>query len=113
MVDIIAPRRNEAITSQEGMPTRRFFEYLEQTSQLVNETIPETEINASSVNLTAGQIASLAERIEQIEITLGIQSVNIAESDKINSLELISDINVTAKIAELQNQIDQLKLLVN
>lgn len=68
MADIVPPRRGEPIVGAGGVPTLRFLEYLERTAAQTTETIEDTEIDASSINLSVGQVSALSDRIAKIEI---------------------------------------------
>jgi hypothetical protein len=73
MVDnAVAPRRGESVVDANGIPTLRFMRYLEQVSTQSNETIPDTEIDSASINLSIGLIGSLAQKLADLEIELGI-----------------------------------------
>lgn len=57
---IIAPRRNEVLTST-GVGTTRFMEYLERTADQVNDS--STTLEAQITSSILGQLASLNERL--------------------------------------------------
>ena len=67
MVDTVAPRRGEAIVNPDGTPTNRHFAYLESMTTQTNETVSDTEIDASSINLSSGKIGENARNIKDIE----------------------------------------------
>ena len=54
MVSIVAPRRGEPIVAPNGVPTIRFFEYLEATATQSNETVSDTEIGNRLKGMTDG-----------------------------------------------------------
>jgi len=70
MVDIIAPRRGEPIVGPNGVPTNRFFEYLEGAATQSNETVSDTEIDSSTINLSVGGINENARKIKNNELLL-------------------------------------------
>lgn len=113
MTDFIAPRRGESIVTAEGVPTNRFFEYLEGSITQINETIPSTEINAESINLSSGLVAQLESRINELENQIGINLKDANESEKIEDLEITTNMQFSGILDNLQKQIDELRTLVN
>jgi len=116
MGEVIAPRRDESIIDENGRPSLRFVQYLEQSAGQVNETVSDTEIDSSSINLSVGQVAAINKRLDDIEIQLGIYPADTSEKDliaRIETIEMLSVTPVSAIIAQLQAQIDDLKLRVN
>lgn len=57
---IVPPRRGEILTGQ-GVGTTRFMEYLERTSDQVNDST--SSIEAAITSSVLGQLASLNERL--------------------------------------------------
>ena len=68
----VAPRRGESVVDTAGIPTLRFLRYLEQVSAQTNETIPDTEIDATSISLSVAAIGELTMRFEALEAEMGI-----------------------------------------
>ena len=75
MADIIPPRRGEPIVGPSGVPTLRFLEYLERTATQTTETIVDTEIDATSINLAVGQVSALSDRIRDMEILTDLHKI--------------------------------------
>ena len=60
MVDVIAPRRGHELT-QDGKPTRRFTEYLEDMTGATNTNTTNTSINTVNIsNITSSETFELA-----------------------------------------------------
>lgn len=94
MVDIISPRRGENIIDKFGVPTLRFFEYLEASTGQVNSTIPNSEVDAFSLDLSTAAISRLSKRTDVLELLI---DTCLSQAGKINGL---------------QKQINDLRLLV-
>ena len=94
MVEVFAPRRGESVVDSNGLPTTRFFEYLESVSSQSNLTLTDTEIDSSSINLGNADTALIKQEIADIRSQM-------------------ESIRHTAEIAQINKRIDQLFLLVN
>lgn len=112
MPELISPRRDEPIVGGDGLPTRRFFEYLEGNSTQVNETLTDTEIDAVSINLTVGPINQLSQRLNNLENLIGIQTQSSDLKQRIEFLECLVLTPVTGQLNALQQQIDELRTLI-
>jgi hypothetical protein len=54
-----APRRGERIINEDGTPTLRFLEYLENITRQVNLTEENTDISPETINNSIGIIDNL------------------------------------------------------
>lgn len=80
MADIIPPRRGEPVVTPDGIPTIRFIEYLERTATQATATIPDTEIDAASINLSLGQVSAVSDRVSKLE---ALADVYLAEPGRV------------------------------
>jgi len=110
---LITPRRGEPIITPDGFPTTRFFEYLDGNTSQVNETTPTTEINAESINLSSSSLAKLSSRITELENQIGINLKDTNKNKEIEDLEIISNMQFSGILDDLQKQINELRTLVN
>ena len=109
MSELIPPRRNEFLT-KEGVPTARFANYLERLTETTNST--ETDVDlVNAIRPTVVNSASRAE-LEALEMMLSsaLSKIN-SLAQKIDALELHIQSSDTARIDQLERQIQDLSLI--
>ncbi len=110
MVDIIPPRRDEFLT-ENGVPTLRFSEYLENLAGSVNTVTTEVELSdgfASEVNIQNALIARLTSRVDDLEVSNDTDVLNSKIANvgaKVTRLidELIAEVRLLRDV-ELENK---------
>jgi len=70
MVDIVTPRRGESIVDNNGVPTKRFFKYLEGSTTQSNNTVSITEIDSISINSSSAKTGEINRRTKDIDVLL-------------------------------------------
>lgn len=117
MVDIIAPRRGENVTDKNGLPTVRFYEYLEAVATQTNKTTPDTDVDTLSISQSVAEIGAIKQKILEIEAIIGDPTLH-AELNVLKTkimmleMEVSSALSQMAKINSLQRQIDEIRILV-
>lgn len=113
MAELIPPRRNESLSNEDGTPTTRFAEYLEENASQTNTSTSEVEISTETINLSVGPNAAQSKRIDEIENTPEVNySGQLSEIQKrLSALENNNVFALQAQIFKLQQQIDELKVL--
>lgn len=110
MVDLIPPRRDESLT-ENGVPTLRFSEYLENIAGSVNTVTTEVELSdgfASEVNIQNAQISRLTSRVDDLEASNDTDVLNSKIANvgaKVTRLidELIAEVRLLRDV-ELENK---------
>ena len=74
MAEITSPRRGESIVDANGFPTSRFIQYLESLSSQSNKTMGDTEVGASTINLSSVSAGENARKIKDNELSLMLGS---------------------------------------
>lgn len=104
--DLIMPRRDEPVVDENGKPTKRFSDYLEENTSQTTVVVAESEISTETINLSAGKNAETSKALVEVE-----NSVLASVPEKKQDIEYL--LSFHAKIADLQNQINELRALVN
>ena len=120
-MSIIPPRRNEPLTGDGGVGTRRTMEYLELTAETVNEVVVGTPIAIEeqifalegAVQKSSALISELESEVDQLSSTANQQ---LAVSDEIE--KALSDVALKAnqqlaESNELQNSLNDVISIAN
>lgn len=103
MAELIPPRDDEAIT-KDGVPSKRFSRYLDGSASRVNASAESAEIDASSINQSAGMVSALANRVAALEQQSGIQSPMAAQDDPMVNINAESPLisSLSSRVAQLE-----------
>ena len=81
MADVIPPRRDEQLT-QDGVPTLRFSEYLEELGQ--NSNVTTTIVSSTALSTALAQIFALENRIGSGDALTSDETGFTVDTDKLS-----------------------------
>lgn len=111
MAELIPPRRGQILIDSNGLATIRFLEYLESSSELVNESVDIVEVNEVSINPSAAALSAIEKRIGDLELLQPVPTNTSDLEKRIGALELLQPVPTNTN--GLEKRIASLEVLMD
>lgn len=110
MAELIPPRRDEALTDGNGIPTLRHSVYLEGLAQDVNINTSGNEVVNSVASASPAQLASVIKQLSDLELQTENTAMLAAIIKRLSNIELQADSNGAAALSQVFKRLNDIEL---